>query len=91
MAERHARLAFAAECARHKDEVISFWFTTMMNPQADMAHRIACSDRLMNRAFGLPVQISSETINENRKQILEVRWLPPDPNDHSKLIEPEPD
>jgi hypothetical protein len=55
------------------------------------AHRIACSDRLMNRAFGLPVQVTNETINENRKQILEVRWLPPDPNDHSKLIEPEPD
>jgi hypothetical protein len=91
MAERHARLAFAAECARHKDEVISFWFKTMMDQKADMSHRIACSDRLMNRAFGLPMQISSEQITENRKQILEVRWLPPDPNDHSKLIEPEPD
>jgi hypothetical protein len=45
----------------------------------------------MNRAFGLPVQVTNETINENRKQILEVRWLPPDPNDRSKLIEPEPD
>jgi hypothetical protein len=90
-AERHARLAFAAECARHKDEVISFWFTTMMDKTADMSHRIACSDRLMNRAFGLPMQISSETINENRKQILEVPWLPPSPDDHSKLIEPEPD
>jgi hypothetical protein len=25
------------------------------------------------------------------KTSLEVRWLPPDPNDHSKVIEPEPD
>ena len=32
-----------------------------------------------------------ENVTENRKQILEVRWLAPDPNDHSKLIEPEPD
>jgi hypothetical protein len=45
----------------------------------------------MNRAYRLPVQISSETVTGNRKQIPEVRWLPPDPNDHSKLIEPEPD
>jgi hypothetical protein len=74
-----------------KDAVVEFWFKTMMDPKADMSHRIACSDRLMNRAYGLPVQVTNETINENRKQILEVRWLPPDPNDHSKLIEPEPD
>jgi hypothetical protein len=59
--------------------------------KADMSHRIACSDRLMNRAFGLPVQVTNENIVENRKQILEVRWMAPDPNDHSKLIEPEPD
>jgi hypothetical protein len=31
----------------------------MQDDAADMAHRIACSDRLMNRAFGLLVQISS--------------------------------
>jgi hypothetical protein len=55
------------------------------------SHRIACSDRPMNRAFGLPVQVTNESIVENRKQIVKVRWLPPDPNDHSKLIEPEPD
>ena len=63
----------------------------MMDKEADMSHRIACSDRLMNRAFGLPVQVTNENITEHRKQILEVRWLPPDPNDHSKLIEPELD
>jgi hypothetical protein len=68
MTERHARLAFAAECARHKDAVVEFWFKTMMDSKADMSHRIACSDRLMNRAFGLPMQISSETINENRTE-----------------------
>jgi hypothetical protein len=38
----------------------------MMDKKADMSHRIACSDRLMNRAFGLPVQVTNETINENR-------------------------
>ena len=71
--------------------MVEFWFETMMDPKAEMTHRIACSLHLMNRAYGMPVQVTHETINENRKQILEVRWLPPDPNDHSKLIEPEPD
>jgi hypothetical protein len=68
MAERHARLAFAAECARHKDGVVEFWFKTMMDKTADISHRIACSDRLMNRAFGLPVQVTNENIVENRKR-----------------------
>jgi hypothetical protein len=77
--------------ATGKRIVVEFWFKTMMDQKADMSHRIACSDRLMNRGFGLPVQVTNETINENRKQILEVRWLSPDPNDRSKLIEPEPD
>ena len=89
--ERHQRLAFAAACARHSDAVVDFWFHTMMNTKAEMTHRIACSLHLMNWAHGMPVQVTNETVTENRKQILEVRWMAPDPNDHSKLIEPEPD
>jgi hypothetical protein len=89
--ERHQRLAFAAACARHSDAVVDFWFRTMMNTKAEMTHRIACSLHLMNRAHGMPVQVTHESVTENRKQILEVRWMPPDPNDRSRLIEPEPD
>ena len=63
----------------------------MMDQTADMTHRIACSLHLINRAHGLPAQVTSETVTEQRKQILEVRWMAPDPNDRSKLIEPEPD
>ena len=77
MAERHARLAFAADCARHKDAVVEFWVKTMLDEKADMSHRTACSDRLMNRAFGLPVQVTNENVTEKRKQILEVRWMAP--------------
>jgi hypothetical protein len=35
-------------------------------------------DWLMNRVYGLPVQVTNENIVENRKQILEVRWMAPD-------------
>jgi hypothetical protein len=31
-----------------------------------------------------------QTMQEAKKVIYEVRWLPPDPNDRSKVIEPEP-
>ena len=46
---------------------------------------------LMDRAYGKTVQVTQENVTENRKQVLEVRWLSPDLNDRSKLIEPEPD
>jgi hypothetical protein len=91
IAERAQRLAFAAACRVHEQAVIDFWFNTMMREDRDMTHRIACSDRLMNRAHGLPMQISQESVQEHRKTILEVRWLEPDPNDRSRLIQPEPD
>ena len=91
IAQRAERLAFAAACAAHRQDVIDFWYRTMMDEVVEKQHRITCSVHLMDRAFGKTVQVTNETINENRKQILEVRWLPPDPNDHSKLIEPEPD
>ena len=91
IADRYQRLAFAAACRVHEQAVIDFWFNTMMSNGADMVHRIACSKELMNRAYGMPVQVTNENVTEHRKQILEVRWLPPDPADRSRLIEREPD
>jgi hypothetical protein len=91
IAQRAERLAFAAACAAHQQDVIDFWYKTMMDDRVEMQHRITCSVHLMDRAYGKTVQVTQENVTENRKQILEVRWLAPDPNDHSKLIEPEPD
>ena len=71
--------------------MLDFWFNTMMDQNAEMSHRITCSFALMDRAYGKPTQSLEANVAEHRKQILEVKWLPPDPNDHSKLIEPEPD
>jgi hypothetical protein len=49
----------------------------------------------MNRAFGLPVTPievdSTSTDLQLSKIIHEVRWMSPDPNDRSNVIEPEPD
>ena len=91
IAQRAERLAFAAACAAHRQDVIDFWYRTMMDDRVEMQHRIPCSVNLMDRAYGKTVQVTQESVTENRKQILEVRRLSPDPNDHSKLIEPEPD
>jgi hypothetical protein len=49
---------------------------------------------LMDRAYGKAFQALDVTqlIQEQslQKVIHEVRWLPPDPNDHSNPTEPEP-
>ena len=63
----------------------------MLDVKQEMPHRIACSLALMDRAYGKPHQSTEAAITEHRKTILQVRWMPPDPNDHSRLIEPEPD
>ena len=48
----------------------------------------------MDRAFGRPATAVSidQTAHEMslKKIVHQIRWLPPDPNDHSKVIEPEP-
>ena len=91
IAQRAERLAFAAACAAHRQDVVDFWYRTMMDDRVEMQHRITCSVHLMDRAYGKTVQISSENVTEHRKTILQVRWMPPDSADRSNYIEPEPD
>jgi hypothetical protein len=45
----------------------------------------------VDRALGRPTQGVDATLNQETKQILEVRWMPPDPNDRSNVTVPEPD
>jgi len=56
---------------------------------------LAAGDRLMDRAFGLPVrpvEVDSTSTDVSLKKIIhEVRWMPPDPNDRSVETIPEPD
>lgn len=53
---------------------------------------MAC-DRLMDRAFGKAPVVAQ--VDQNRREMamrrIEVRWLPPDPNDTSRYVPPEPD
>jgi hypothetical protein len=45
----------------------------------------------MDRGFGKPLMAFGGAVDQRGFEILEVRWLPPDPNDRSKVIGPEPD
>jgi hypothetical protein len=54
-----------------------------------------CAKEILDRAIGRP-QIAM-VVDETKRELLAqkvvhiVKWMPPDPNDHSKRIEPEPD
>jgi hypothetical protein len=83
----------ATEAARLYPKVIAFWNEVLENEKKNYttAERLEASDRIMAYGFGKPPQAIEAHFREQRHQILEVRWMPPDPNDRSKLIEPEPD
>jgi hypothetical protein len=95
IAERIERYQLMEKCAALTDECIALWSSMVNNPNCPWVLRLEAADRLMDRAFGKPAQAvmmdarSQET--SLKKVVHEVRWLPPDPNDHSRVIEPEPD
>ncbi len=93
IADRSFRLQMATAAARHYPEVIAFWSEVLENKKKNytIAERLEASDRLMAYGFGKPPQAIEGHFTEAKKQILEVRWMEPDPNDRSKYIAPEPD
>jgi hypothetical protein len=89
-------------CASNYQKVVAMWVemvegtaTYEENGQKyyryNTLERIKASELIMAYGFGKPVQPLTGAFSEQRHQILEVRWLPPDPADRSKLIGPEPD
>jgi hypothetical protein len=91
MADRIRRYAVAEKAARYADEIISYYAEVFRNQGEDTVVRMAAGKWLWEAAFGKPGQAVDTTPNQQPKQVLHVRWLPPDPNDRSKVIEPEPD
>jgi hypothetical protein len=71
--------------AAYTPEIIEFWGRVFRDEKAPLTARLHASDRLMERAYGKPAQ--AVEVAQASKIIYEVRWLPPDPNDRSRLIE----
>jgi hypothetical protein len=102
IAQRHERIKMAADAAAGYSKVLAFWFEVLADEATFVDEgktykkyttedRFKASELIMAYGFGKPVQPLTAAYQEQRTQVLEVRWLPPDPNDKSKLIEPEPD
>ena len=95
IAERIERYRLQEKCAELTDECIALWSSMVRNPSCPWVLRLAAAERLMDRAYGKPPQavMMDATSQETslRKVIHQVSWLPPDPADHSRVTEPEPD
>jgi hypothetical protein len=93
--ERIERFKISELCAEATKDVVALWTGMVKNPECPWILRLAAADRLMNRAFGLPVrpiEVDSTSTDVSLKKIIhEVRWMSPDPNDRSVETIPEPD
>jgi hypothetical protein len=104
--ERLERFRVAEKCAAYTDEGIAFLGKVLRNEPREIIQdgkrvlvwdyttkdQFDAFDRLFDRAFGrpfTPVQVD-ERQQMLTKIIHECRWLPPSPDDHSRIIEPEP-
>ena len=64
----------------------------LMDEKRPASLRLAAANDLLDRVYGRPpVAIDATTREPSLKKVIhEVRWLPPDPNDTSKVIERSP-
>ena len=89
--ERRRRLAAINRCASYSDEIIDLNVKIMRDENEPSAERRAAGKWLWEAAFGRPVQPIAESSEGTVRHIYNIRWLPPDPNDTSRVIEPEKD
>lgn len=95
------RFAIAVECRKHLQKVINFWLEALeatatyeeggiKRYKYNTQDQFQAAKSLVEYAYGKPVQPIAGLIEEHSKQILEVRWLPPRPDDKSKAVDLKP-
>jgi hypothetical protein len=91
IADRAVRLQAASFAASHVPKIMQFWAEVYQDEKQPINVRLAASDRLVDRALGRPTQAGENPEEGEVQRTLIVRWMPPDPNDRSNVIEQEPD
>jgi hypothetical protein len=95
LAKRLEEFGLMDACAKTTLKCVALWEGMVDNPACPWILRLAASDRLMNRAFGMPLRpvvLQGDVAStELRKVVHEVKWLPQDPADKSVVTVPEPD
>jgi len=90
VADRLKRYQLAEKSAKYTEEIIDYYVSVFQGESLPHGLRMEAAERLLNRAYGRPPVVDVDGNEERPRVVLEVRWLPPDPNDRSRLIEPEP-
>jgi hypothetical protein len=81
------------KASQYADEAIQKHVDAMRNVPGDISNelQLKAAKWLFEAAYGRPTQaVQLETRPEVQRTLI-VRWMPPDPNDRSNVIEPEPD
>jgi hypothetical protein len=88
------RMEFYEAARQYDQEALQVIASVMTDDNQPASLRLAAANDLLDRAYGRPPQaiaLDQRTQETRLKKIIhEIRWLPPDPNDRSKVIEPEP-
>jgi hypothetical protein len=84
--ERHARLTALAYCMEKVPAIFEQYWAWFNDETLDIDRRMKVGDRLLAYAIGKPVQPVEASGESTEKRVIEVRWLPPDPNDRSRRI-----
>ena len=79
------RMGFYEAARRYDQEALRVIASVMMDDKQPASLRLAAANDLLDRAYGKPPQAVVSAPPPRR--ILEVRWLPPDPNDRSKAVD----
>ena len=85
------RMAFYEAARQYDQKALQVMASILMDDNQPASLRLAAANDLLDRAYGRPPQAILTDPEQPVRTIIEARWLPPDPNDHSRVIEPEPD
>jgi hypothetical protein len=85
------RMAFYEAARQYDLQALRVIVSVFMDDNQPASLRLAAANDLLDRAYGKPPQAVVGTQDKVVRKILEVRWLPPDPNDRSNVTVPEPD
>ena len=101
IADRVVRLQMAAAAARLYPKVLAFWEEVLEGTATyerdgkkflkyTTEDRFEATRMIMAYGFGKPVQPLAGVMQETQHRVLEVRWMPPRADDHSKCVDLQP-
>ena len=89
------------ECTKAFPKVMKFWLEALegtatyeQNGQKFFKYSVQdqfkAAEFIMNYGYGRPVQPLTAAYQEHKHRVLEVRWMPPRADDHSKCVDLAP-